>query len=88
MDDWNEEADPESGRVVERTAEPRMGPDPAAIETLAQRLSAANNPVLVAGPDIDAAGEHLRPLLQAVHLHEVERSQGCGATGLWPLEPE
>ena len=56
MDDWNEEADPESGRVVERTAEPRMGPDPAAIETLAQRLSAANNPVLVAGPDIDAAG--------------------------------
>jgi benzoylformate decarboxylase len=56
MDDWNEEADPESGRVVERTAEPRMGPDPAAIEALAQRLSAANNPVLVAGPDIDAAG--------------------------------
>jgi benzoylformate decarboxylase len=56
MDDWNEEADPESALVVERTAEPRMGPDPAAIETLAQRLSAARNPVLVAGPDIDATG--------------------------------
>jgi benzoylformate decarboxylase len=56
MDDWTEEADPESGRVVERTAEPRMGPDPPAIESLAQRLAAASNPVLVAGPDIDAAG--------------------------------
>ena len=56
MDDWTEEADAESGHVVERIAEPRMGPDPAAIEMLAQRLNAASNPVLVAGPDIDAAG--------------------------------
>jgi benzoylformate decarboxylase len=56
MDDWNEEADAESGHVVERLAEPRMGPDPAAIESLAERLAAASNPVLVAGPDIDAAG--------------------------------
>jgi benzoylformate decarboxylase len=56
MDDWTEEADAESTRVVQRTAEPRMGPDPAAIESLAQRLSSASSPVLVAGPDIDAAG--------------------------------
>jgi benzoylformate decarboxylase len=56
MDDWTEEADAESGHVIERIAEPRMGPDPAAIETLAQRLNAASSPVLVAGPDIDAAG--------------------------------
>jgi benzoylformate decarboxylase len=56
MDDWTEEADAESSHVVERIAEPRMGPDPAAIESLAQRLGAASNPVLVAGPDIDAAG--------------------------------
>ena len=56
MDDWTEEADAESGHVVERTAEPRMGPDPAAIESLAQRLAAASSPVLVAGPDIDASG--------------------------------
>jgi benzoylformate decarboxylase len=56
MDDWTEEADAESTRVVERNAEPRMGPDPAAIESLAQRLSSASSPVLVAGPDIDAAG--------------------------------
>jgi benzoylformate decarboxylase len=56
MDDWTEEADAESGHVIERTAEPRMGPDPAAIESLAQRLNAADSPVLVAGPDIDASG--------------------------------
>jgi benzoylformate decarboxylase len=56
MDDWTEEADPQSGHAIERIAEPRMGPDPAAIESLAQRLAAASNPVLVAGPDIDAAG--------------------------------
>jgi benzoylformate decarboxylase len=56
MDDWTEEADAASGHVIERTFEARMGPDPAAIETLAQRLNAASNPVLVAGPDIDAAG--------------------------------
>ena len=56
MDDWTEEAGAESGHAIERTAEPRMGPDPAAIESLAQRLGAASNPVLVAGPDIDAVG--------------------------------
>ena len=56
MDDWTEEAGAESSHLIERTTEPRMGPDPAAIETLAQRLGAASNPVLVAGPDIDAAG--------------------------------
>jgi benzoylformate decarboxylase len=56
MDDWKQEADAQSGHVIERIAQPRMGPDPAAIESLAQRLSAASNPVLVAGPDIDASG--------------------------------
>ena len=56
MDDWNEEADAQSGHVIERIAQPRVGPDPASIESLAQRLSAASSPVLVAGPDIDASG--------------------------------
>jgi benzoylformate decarboxylase len=56
MDDWTADADPESTHVIERVAEPRSGPDPAAIESLAQRLAAASNPVLVAGPDIEAAG--------------------------------
>jgi benzoylformate decarboxylase len=56
MDDWTQDAGAESSYLIERTAEPRTAPDPAAIETLAQRLDAAQNPVFVAGPDIDAAG--------------------------------
>ncbi len=56
MDDWNAEAEEASGAVVERTSEPRSGPDPDAIKALAKRLEEASNPVLVAGPDIDASG--------------------------------
>jgi benzoylformate decarboxylase len=56
MDDWNVEAEEASSAVVERTSEPRSGPDPDAIKALAKRLEAASNPVLVAGPDIDASG--------------------------------
>jgi benzoylformate decarboxylase len=56
MDDWTQDAGAEASYLIERTAEPRTAPDPAAIETLAQRLDAAQNPVFVAGPDIDAAG--------------------------------
>ena len=56
MDDWNAEAEEASDAVVERTSEPRSGPDPDAIKELAKRLEGASNPVLVAGPDIDASG--------------------------------
>jgi benzoylformate decarboxylase len=56
MDDWNQEADPQSHHAIGRDAEPRSGPDPDAISSLAKRLEEASNPVLVAGPDIDAAG--------------------------------
>jgi benzoylformate decarboxylase len=56
MDDWTADAGTETIHLIERTAEPKTAPDPTAIETLAQRLNAASNPVLVAGPDIDAAG--------------------------------
>src|SRR3954466_14632448 len=56
MDDWNVEAEDAAGAVVERTSEPRTGPDPDAIKALAKRLEDASNPVLVAGPDIDASG--------------------------------
>jgi benzoylformate decarboxylase len=56
MDDWNAEADPESSRAAERTSESRSGPDPEAIRSLARRLEEASDPVLVAGPDIDASG--------------------------------
>jgi benzoylformate decarboxylase len=56
MDDWAQDAGGETSHLIERIAAPRAAPDPAAIETLAQRLSAASSPVLVAGPDIDASG--------------------------------
>jgi benzoylformate decarboxylase len=56
MDDWNADAEEASGAVIERTSEPRSGPDPDVIKTLAKRLEEASNPVLVAGPDIDASG--------------------------------
>src|SRR5436190_20326405 len=56
MDDWNEEAEAESHHLAERSVAPRSGPGPEAIKALAERLDAAGNPVLVAGPDIDAAG--------------------------------
>src|SRR3954467_1480868 len=44
MDDWTQEADPESGRVVSRTSEARSGPDPDAIKALGKRLEEASNP--------------------------------------------
>src|SRR4051812_14387005 len=56
MDDWNVEAEESAHAVVERSSEPRSGPDPDAIKALARRLEDASNPVLVAGPDIDASG--------------------------------
>ncbi len=56
MDDWTEEADQAETEARDRTVEPRSGPDPDAIASLAKRLEGATNPVLVAGPDIDASG--------------------------------
>jgi benzoylformate decarboxylase len=57
MDDWNAEADPDrSAAAIARRVTGRMAPDEAALADLAERLDAALSPVLVAGPDIDAAG--------------------------------
>lgn len=57
MDDWDVEMDAtEAQHVIDRAVVGRAGADPAAIEDLAAKLKAAKNPVLIAGPDIDAAG--------------------------------
>jgi len=57
MDDWDVEMDAaEAAHVIDRAVTGRAGADPAAIEDLAAKLKAAKNPVMVAGPDIDAAG--------------------------------
>ncbi len=57
MDDWDVEADPQTtANALARTVAARSGPDPESLEELARTLHDARNPVLVAGPDIDASG--------------------------------
>jgi benzoylformate decarboxylase len=57
MDDWYAEVDEADARAaIERQVTGRAVADPEAVRALAERLDAAQNPVLVAGPDIDTAG--------------------------------
>ena len=57
MDDWGAEADADrSGAAIARRVTGRTAPDADALAALARRLQQARSPVLVAGPDIDAAG--------------------------------
>ena len=57
MDDWEAEADEDLTRnATARSVSGRAAGHPAAVRDLAQRIAEAANPVLVAGPDIDAAG--------------------------------
>jgi benzoylformate decarboxylase len=57
MDDWDVEVDADAVRhQTTRTVGGRAAPHPAAVRELAQRLESASSPVLVIGPDVDAAG--------------------------------
>jgi benzoylformate decarboxylase len=57
MDDWGVEADPDLGaNTLARTVTGRATPDEGALAELARELTLARSPVLVAGPEIDAAG--------------------------------
>lgn len=57
MDDWYAEVEEADVReAIGRTVTGRAVADPEAVRALAERLDAATNPVLVAGPDIDASG--------------------------------
>ncbi|HTW41515.1 MAG TPA: benzoylformate decarboxylase [Solirubrobacteraceae bacterium] len=57
MDDWEAPADEDIARnALARTVNARAVPDPQALERLARAIERAGNPVLVAGPDIDAGG--------------------------------
>ncbi len=57
MDDWYAEVDETDAReAITRKVTGRAVADPAAVRVLADRLDAATNPVMVAGPDIDASG--------------------------------
>ena len=57
MDDWYAEVDEGDARhAIERKVTARAGADPEDVRALAAALDAASNPVLIAGPDIDASG--------------------------------
>jgi benzoylformate decarboxylase len=57
MDDWGADADEDrSAAAIARRVTGRTAPDEDALADLARRLAQASAPVLVAGPDIDAAG--------------------------------
>ncbi|MBS0559781.1 MAG: benzoylformate decarboxylase [Proteobacteria bacterium] len=54
-DDWSKPADPESLRLLERTVVAAGALDSGATAQLAARLERSTNPVIVLGPDVDAA---------------------------------
>ncbi len=57
MDDWTEEVDEaEVKHAIGRSVTAGAAADPQRVKELAARLEQASNPVLVAGPDIDASG--------------------------------
>ena len=56
MDDWYAEVDEADAReAIARRVDGRAAADPAAVRVLADRIDSAANPVMVAGPDIDAS---------------------------------
>jgi benzoylformate decarboxylase len=70
MDDWTAELDEASVKhVIARSVSGRAAADLEAVRALARRLREAGNPVLVAGPEIDASGAWD----QAVELAERQR---------------
>jgi len=57
MDDWAAEADEDRAvHARRRMVGGRAVPDPAELAQLASLLESARNPVMVAGPDVDASG--------------------------------
>jgi benzoylformate decarboxylase len=70
MDDWTAELDEASVKhVIARSVSGRAAADLEAVRALARRLREATNPVMVAGPEIDASGAWD----QAVELAERQR---------------
>src|SRR4051812_34294049 len=57
MDDWGAEVDEAmAGPATTRTVTGRARPDDETVRALARRLEQARNPVMIAGPDVDASG--------------------------------
>ena len=53
-DDWNQEADPESARLLDRRVTSAGALSKAALAAIVARIDGAANPVIVLGPDVDA----------------------------------
>jgi benzoylformate decarboxylase len=57
MDDWTEDADEAGAKhALDRRVRGDSAPAPDSVAQLARHLDGASNPVLVAGPDVDASG--------------------------------
>jgi benzoylformate decarboxylase len=57
MDDWGEEVDDgDAQQAIKRSVTGRATADPEVVSSLAERLAAATNPAMIAGPDVDASG--------------------------------
>jgi benzoylformate decarboxylase len=57
MDDWGEEVDDgDVQQAIKRSVTGRAAADPEVVSALAERLAAASNPAMIAGPDVDASG--------------------------------
>jgi benzoylformate decarboxylase len=57
MDDWGEEVDDgDVQQAIRRSVTGRATADPEIVNSLADRLAAASNPAMIAGPDVDASG--------------------------------
>ncbi|ANJ58470.1 benzoylformate decarboxylase [Pseudomonas silesiensis] len=54
-DDWDKEADPQSHHLFHRNVSSAVRVNDEELERLASALSSASNPVIVLGPDVDAA---------------------------------
>ncbi|MBK5118216.1 MAG: benzoylformate decarboxylase [Thermoleophilia bacterium] len=71
MDDWTVEApaDP-TAHAINRSVSNRAGAPADRVAALAEQLEAATDPVIVAGPDIDASGgwDHAVALAEKQHL--------------------
>ncbi|CAG8863221.1 Benzoylformate decarboxylase [Pseudomonas fluorescens] len=67
-DDWDREADPQSEHLFDRTISTAVRVEDAELERLAGALSDARNPVIVLGPDVDAANANADCVLLAERL--------------------
>ena len=68
FDDWDKEADPQSAALTNRVVKGAGLADEESLKTLTARLEAAQNPVLVFGPDVDAAGANAHAVTLAEKL--------------------